>query len=85
MCFLSGRKAEQLFGHREVKREVMDMDRNEAIAGLVAYGLKNGLIEEEDLIWAVNSLLARLKADSWQEPEEWSRIRWFTGISLTRS
>ncbi len=70
MCFLSGRKAEQLFGHREVKREVMDMERNEAIAGLVAYGLKNGLIEEEDRIWAVNSLLARLKADSWQEPEE---------------
>ena len=52
MCFLSGRKAEQLFGHREVKREVMDMERNEAIAGLVAYGLKNGLIEEEDRIWA---------------------------------
>ncbi len=47
----------------------MKMERNEAIAGLIAYGLEKGLIEEEDRIWAVNSLLDRLKADGYQEPE----------------
>ncbi len=46
------------------------MERNEAIAGLVSYGVEKGLIEEADRVWAVNTLLDRLNVDGYQEPEQ---------------
>ena len=46
------------------------MERNEAIAGLVAYGVEKGLIDEGDRVWAINTLLDRLKVDGYQETEQ---------------
>ena len=40
------------------------MNIQEAINKLVAYGLKTGLIEKEDIIYTVNSLLILLGLDS---------------------
>ena len=35
------------------------------IAALVEYARRKGLIEEEDITWAINSLLDALKLDSY--------------------
>ena len=40
------------------------------IAQLVNYGITRGLVEHEDRYWAVNSILACLKLDSFEAPEE---------------
>lgn len=45
------------------------MDRNEAISRLVGYGVRTGLIEREEKVWAANALLEALEADSYLEPE----------------
>lgn len=42
----------------------------ESIAKLVQYGLEQGLLEEEDRIYAVNRILEVLKLDDYQEPEQ---------------
>ncbi len=39
----------------------------EAITKLVAYGLKTGLVEKEDLIYTTNSVLLTLKMDEYEE------------------
>ena len=41
-----------------------------AISKLVTYALRNGLIEESEKRWAVNSLLDALKLDSYTDPGE---------------
>ena len=46
------------------------MDRDQAIAKLVAYALQKGLIEPCEQTWAVNAILAVLKLDSYTQPEE---------------
>ena len=40
----------------------------QAIADLLGYALRAGLIEECDRTWAANRLLEALKLDSWEEP-----------------
>ena len=40
-----------------------------AIAKLVTYALQKGLIQEEDRVWAVNTILDALKIDSYTEPQ----------------
>lgn len=42
------------------------MDIQQAVSSLVAYGLKNGLLEEADRIYTVNLLLERLGLDSYE-------------------
>ena len=42
---------------------------NTAIASLVDYAVRKGLIEEDDRVWAVNALLERMKLDSFDAPE----------------
>ena len=44
------------------------MDRDQAIAQLVAYAKNTGLIQECEAVWAVNTLLDALKLDSWSDP-----------------
>ena len=44
------------------------MDRDQAIAQLVAYAKNTGLIQECEAVWAVNTLLDTLKLDSWSDP-----------------
>ena len=39
------------------------MDRNEAITKLVDYAVQEGLVEENEYIWAVNTILDVLKLD----------------------
>ncbi|MDE6956222.1 MAG: galactose-1-phosphate uridylyltransferase, partial [Oscillospiraceae bacterium] len=39
------------------------MDRNEAITKLVDYAVQEGLVEENEYIWAVNTILDALKLD----------------------
>jgi UDPglucose--hexose-1-phosphate uridylyltransferase len=47
----------------------------EAISQLVTYGLRTGLIEESELVWAVNNILEVLKRDSYTDPQqEWGEI-----------
>ncbi len=43
---------------------------NTYISALVNYGLKNGLITEDDRIFAVNSILEALKLDEYEEPAD---------------
>ncbi|MGN8817066.1 UDP-glucose--hexose-1-phosphate uridylyltransferase [Oribacterium sp. HCP28S3_H8] len=38
----------------------MTMDLQEAVKDLAAYGVKTGLIEESDIVWALNTLIAQL-------------------------
>ena len=48
---------------------------DEAISQLATYGLRTGLIEESEYIWAVNSILDVLKRDSYTEPHKtWGEI-----------
>ena len=42
---------------------------NEAISKLVTYALQKGRIQEEDRIWAVNTVIDVLKINSYTEPE----------------
>ena len=42
---------------------------NTYIAALAAYGLKTGLITADDRIFAINSILAALGLDDYEEPE----------------
>ena len=42
---------------------------NTYIAALAAYGLKTGLITADDRIFAINSILAALDLDDYEEPE----------------
>ena len=42
----------------------------ESIAKLVQYGMKQGLLQEEDRIYAINRILEVLKLDDYQEPEQ---------------
>jgi UDPglucose--hexose-1-phosphate uridylyltransferase len=47
----------------------------EAISQLVTYGLRTGLIEESEQVWAVNNILEVLKRDSYADPQqEWGEI-----------
>ena len=39
------------------------------IAALADYGVRKGLLEAEDRVWAVNSLLQVLELQEYQEPE----------------
>ena len=41
----------------------------QAIADLLGYALRTGLIEECDRVWAANRLLEALQLDGWEEPE----------------
>ncbi len=43
---------------------------NSYIAALAEYGLKTGLIKEEDRIYAINSILAAMGLDEYEEPGE---------------
>ena len=43
---------------------------NECIKKLVCYGLENGLIEKEDVIYTTNALLEVLEIEEYEEPEE---------------
>ena len=45
------------------------MERDQAIAMLVTYALRKGLIQPCEEIWAINSLLGVLKLDSYTPPE----------------
>lgn len=48
---------------------------NHAISKLVTYALRNGLIEESDYIWAVNSILDELKLNGFEDPGiSWGKI-----------
>ena len=40
----------------------------QAIADLLGYALRVGLIEDCDRVWAANRLLEALKLDNWEEP-----------------
>ena len=44
------------------------MTRDEALAGLLHYGERRGLIAPEDRTWAVNGLLEALGLESWADP-----------------
>ena len=44
------------------------MDRDQAIAKLIAYAKNTGLIQECEVTWAVNTVLDALKLDSWTDP-----------------
>lgn len=46
------------------------MERNQAIAQLISYALEKRLIQPEDRIWAVNTLLEALALDGCALPEE---------------
>ncbi len=46
------------------------MDRNEAISKLVTYAVQEGLIEENECVWAVNTILDVLKLDDYT-PVPW--------------
>ena len=48
----------------------MSMERDQAIAKLISYALDRGLIEPEEQIWAVNTLLEVLELDGCAMPEE---------------
>ena len=41
---------------------------NQAILDLVSYGVRTGLLEEDDRVWAVNRILDALKLSDWEEP-----------------
>lgn len=43
---------------------------NECIKKLVCYGLENGLIEKEDVIYTTNALLEVLEMEEYEEPQE---------------
>ena len=46
-----------------------------AVSKLAAYALQTGLIEENEYIWAVNTILDVLKLDSYTDPQEnWGEI-----------
>ena len=45
------------------------MDRDNAIARLVAYALRTGLIERCEITWAINTLLDALRLDSYAGPD----------------
>ena len=46
-----------------------------AVSKLAAYALQTGLIEENESIWAVNTILDVLKLDSYTDPQEnWGEI-----------
>ena len=45
------------------------MDRNQAIAKLIAYALEKQLIQPEEKNWAVNTLLEMLELDGCALPE----------------
>ena len=44
------------------------MTRDEALAGLLRYGERRGLIAPEDRVWAANGLLEVLGLDGWADP-----------------
>ena len=47
-----------------------------AVSKLAAYALQTGLIEENEYIWAVNTILDVLKLDSYTDPQEnWGEIQ----------
>ena len=46
------------------------MDRNEAITKLATYAVQTGLVEENEYIWAVNTILDVLKLDDYT-PVPW--------------
>ena len=50
---------------------------NEAIAKLVVYALRTGLIEESEVVWASNTILDVLKLSDYSAPR--------TGVGRNRS
>ena len=46
------------------------MERNQAIAQLISYALEKRLIQPEDRMWTVNTLLEALALDGCALPEE---------------
>jgi len=40
----------------------------QALGDLISYALRTGLLEECDRVWAINTLLAELGLDTWEEP-----------------
>ncbi len=48
---------------------------DEAVSKLATYALRTGLIEENEFIWAINTILDTLKLDSYADPgREWGEI-----------
>ena len=48
---------------------------DEAVSKLVTYALRTGLIQENETVWAVNTVLDALKLDSYTEPwKDWEDI-----------
>lgn len=50
---------------------------DEAVSKLVTYALRTGLIQENETVWAVNTVLDALKLDSYTDPgREWGSWSW---------
>ena len=48
---------------------------DEAVSKLVTYALRTGLIQENETVWAVNTILDALKLDSYTDPgKEWEAL-----------
>ena len=48
---------------------------DEAVSKLVTYALRTGLIQENETVWAVNTVLDALKLDSYTDPgKEWGEL-----------
>lgn len=48
---------------------------DEAVSKLVTYALRTGLIQENETVWAVNTILDALKLDSYTDPgKEWEEL-----------
>lgn len=48
---------------------------DEAVSKLVTYALRTGLIQENETVWAVNTVLDALKLDSYTDPgKEWEEL-----------
>ena len=48
---------------------------DEAVSKLVTYALRTGLIQENETVWAVNTVLDALKLDSYPDPgREWGEL-----------
>jgi UDPglucose--hexose-1-phosphate uridylyltransferase len=49
---------------------------DEAVSKLVTYALRTGLIQENEKLWAVNTILDALKLDSYTDPgQDWGEIQ----------
>ena len=57
---------------------------DEAVSKLVTYALRTGLIQENETVWAVNTILDALKLDSYTDPgKEWEELEPVSYTHLT--